>query len=84
MTSDKGAGNKLATAFQHEAETMAPADTRIIRKPEVLARTGLSEATLYRKIEQGLFPKQLRLSRNCVGWYENEVANWINNLPRAA
>jgi len=49
----------------------------IIRIRTVLRRTGLSRSTLYRKIEAGTFPKQVRISVNCTGWYESEVNQWI-------
>src|SRR3546814_7525359 len=35
---------------------------RIIRINAVLARTGLTRSTLYRKVQNGTFPKQLKLS----------------------
>ena len=37
---------------------------RIIRLPTVLNRTGLSRSTLYRKIREGTFPKQIPISVN--------------------
>ena len=35
---------------------------RIIRLKTVLARTGLSRSTIYRKIAEGTFPAQLQIS----------------------
>lgn len=49
----------------------------ILRQPEVLARTGLKRTTLYKKIGNGSFPAQVRLSENCVGWYESDVSGWV-------
>lgn len=49
----------------------------ILRQPDVLARTGLTRPTLYRKIAKGTFPAQIRLSENCVGWYESDVSAWV-------
>ena len=39
-----------------------PAPDRIVRLKTVLARTGLSRSTIYRKIAEGTFPAQLRIS----------------------
>lgn len=50
---------------------------RIIRLRTVLARTGLSKSTLYRKIADGTFPHQLRISEYGSGWYESAVDRWI-------
>ena len=52
---------------------------RILRIKSVLDRTGLCRATLYRKIGEGSFPGQIKLSRRCVGWREAEVEQWLRN-----
>ncbi|MDR0807804.1 MAG: AlpA family phage regulatory protein [Gemmobacter sp.] len=49
----------------------------IIRLDTVLRHTGLSRSTLYRKIAEGTFPKQVGISINGAGWYEADVARWI-------
>ena len=41
-----------------------PEPDRIIRLRTVLARTGLSRSTIYRKIAEGTFPPQIRISVN--------------------
>ena len=43
---------------------------RIVRLKTVLARTGLSRSTIYRKIAEGTFPAQLKISTNGTGWHE--------------
>ncbi len=53
---------------------------RILRIRTVLERTGLSRSTLYRRIEQGNFPKQIRISERCVGWRESAVEAWTRSL----
>ncbi|WP_342657280.1 AlpA family phage regulatory protein [Sphingomonas sp. NY01] len=50
---------------------------RIIRLRTVLARTGLSRSTLYRKIADGTFPRQLSISTHGAGWRESAVNRWI-------
>lgn len=50
---------------------------RIIRLRDLVDRTGLSRSTLYRKIAEGTFPKQVRISSHSAGWYEAEVDVWI-------
>lgn len=53
------------------------APERIIRLKTVLARTGLSRSTLYRKIAEGTFPAQLKISIHGTGWHESAVERWI-------
>jgi prophage regulatory protein len=50
---------------------------RIIRLKTVLARTGLSRSTIYRKIAEGTFPPQIRISVNGSGWHESDIVSWI-------
>lgn len=51
---------------------------RVMRLHEVMARTGLGRATVYRLIAAGEFPRQLRLSRAGSGWLSDEVDAWID------
>ncbi len=52
---------------------------RYLRLAEVLSRTGLSRATLYRKIQTGTFPPQRKISARCCGWLESEITIWMNH-----
>ena len=54
---------------------------RILRLTSVLDRTGLCRSTLYRKIDGGTFPGQIKISTRCVGWREAEVEveQWLRN-----
>ena len=50
---------------------------RIIRLKTVVFRTGLSRSTIYRKIAEGTFPAQLKISTNGAGWRESDINCWI-------
>ncbi len=52
---------------------------RILRIRTVLARTGLSRSTLYRKIGEGTFPRQIPISVHGAGWHESAINRWIAN-----
>ena len=54
-----------------------PDNERIIRLKTVLSRTGLSRSTLYRKIAEGTFPCQIKISVHGAGWYESAINRWI-------
>jgi prophage regulatory protein len=54
-----------------------PEPDRIVRLKTVLARTSLSRSTIYRKIAEGTFPAQLKISSNGAGWHESEINRWI-------
>jgi prophage regulatory protein len=57
---------------------------RIMRRPEVLELTGLSETTLWRREREGTFPARRRIGPHAVGWLSTEILSWISNLPAAA
>ena len=52
---------------------------RIIRMNTVRDRTGLSRSTIYRKIAEGTFPPQIKISINGAGWRESAVNRWIDD-----
>jgi prophage regulatory protein len=52
---------------------------RILRLNTVLDRTGLSRSTLYRKVEAGTFPHQVKIAARCAGWRESAVNAWMRN-----
>ncbi|WP_084582975.1 helix-turn-helix transcriptional regulator [Sphingomonas azotifigens] len=56
-----------------------PQPDRFLRLKEVLRRTSLSRATLYRKIQKGTFPKQVRIATRCAGWRESAINEWMHN-----
>ncbi|HLQ12538.1 MAG TPA: AlpA family phage regulatory protein [Steroidobacteraceae bacterium] len=45
----------------------------ILRLPSVEAETGLSCATIYRRVAEGLWPKPVSLGARAVGWPAREV-----------
>ncbi|SFJ91479.1 transcriptional regulator, AlpA family [Sphingomonas sp. NFR04] len=53
---------------------------RILRIKAVMALTGLTRSTLYRKMDAGTFPKNTRISARCVGWRESAVSEWLDSL----
>lgn len=58
---------------------MTDTPDRIIRLKAVLARTGLSRSTMYRKMQNGTFPKNVQISTRCTGWRESAISAWLRN-----
>lgn len=50
---------------------------RILRRPDVEARTGLSRSTIYDWMKRGEFPKPVALGARLVGWRETDIAAWL-------
>lgn len=50
---------------------------RILKLPTVLDRKGGSRSKTYVEMEQGLFPRPIKLGLRAVGWPEHEVEQVI-------
>ena len=63
--------------------------TRLIRLNEVLSRTGYGRTSIYRKMEEGTFPKCLKLGgpikdhtkfdSRAIAWIEDEIDQWVES-----
>jgi len=52
---------------------------KIIKLPEVKVITTFSRSTIYRLIDMGEFPKQIKLAERSSGWIKQEVEDYIEN-----
>lgn len=50
---------------------------RVIRLNTVIDSTGLARSTIYKYMNENLFPKPISLGARSVGWLESEVWDWI-------
>ena len=60
---------------------------RLIRLPEVINRTGYGRTSIYRKMEDGSFPRCVKLGgpledhnafdSRAIAWIEDEVEQWM-------
>ena len=51
---------------------------KLLRLPDVKTITGLSKSTIYARIAEGTFPKQVPLGPRLVVWIESDIHNWID------
>ena len=51
--------------------------TRIIKINDVATMVALSKPSIYRLINEGKFPKQIKLSARSSGWLLSEVEQWL-------
>lgn len=67
--------NAAAKAQQplHAAEV----DDALLKCRTVQALTGLSEATIYRKVAARVFPQPIRLGARCTRWRAGDVTAWL-------
>ena len=51
--------------------------SKILRLPDVKARTGLSRSTIYLRLATGQFPRPVSLGARSIGFVESEIDEWI-------
>ena len=62
---------------------------KLIRFPEVMSRTGYGRTSIYRKMEDGSFPKSLKLGgppkdpnefdSRAIAWLEDDIDQWMES-----
>ena len=65
----------LSRGLTQEAE-------KVLRKPEMLAMVGLSDATIRRMEQASKFPKRIRLGHSC-GWLKSEILAFLDSKAQA-
>lgn len=74
----------LARMLEQRKQASTPkASTRLIRRPELEAMTGLPKSTLYDYLKDGTFPAPVKLSARSVAWRLSEVEAWIESRQSA-
>ncbi len=57
---------------------------RFIKLDEVIYRTGLKTTSIYTLMNQGRFPKNIKLTNDRVGWLESDIDRWIDERIKAS
>jgi len=63
---------------------LAEKQERLLRRPAVEARTGLSRSTLYDWMKRGDFPQPVKLGARIVAWRESDVTAWLESRETRA
>jgi prophage regulatory protein len=58
--------------------------SRLLRLPDVKSATGLSKSTIYARMSEGNFPKQISIGPRLVVWLESDIQQWINDLAKSS
>lgn len=56
----------------------------LLRLPQVKSITGLSKSSIYARIAEGTFPRQIPLGPRLVVWVDSDIQNWIAQQVAAA
>lgn len=50
----------------------------LLKLSDVMRQTRLGHTFIYRAMNQGTFPKQLKITKRCVRWRKSDILAWIN------
>ena len=56
---------------------------RLLRLREVKEITGMGRSTVYRRMQEGDFPRPVKIGPAAVRWRESEVDAWVESRPKA-
>tara|TARA_B100001093_G_scaffold455201_1_gene465131 strand:+ start:458 stop:652 length:195 start_codon:yes stop_codon:yes gene_type:complete len=51
---------------------------RLLRLRDIISTVGMKRSWVLQKVNEGKFPKPLRLSPRAVAWRQSDVMEWIN------
>ena len=57
----------------------ATSPRKILRLPAVREKTGIGRDSIYRGAREGWFPKPIKLTERCSGWFEDEIDLWLKS-----
>lgn len=66
----------------NQREENAP--PRILRKPQVIERTGLCGSSIDNRERSNDFPARVNLGGRAVGWVESEIEDWLLEKIRSS
>ena len=61
---------------------MSTPHRRVLSGKETERRTNVGRIQRWRKIKEGKFPAPIEIGPNQIGWFEDEIEEWLASRPR--
>lgn len=55
-------------------------DHSLLTIAQVSELLSIKKQTLYAYVQQGIFPKPIKITGRCARWLPSEISEWVNNL----
>lgn len=55
---------------------------RFLKIKEVMTKTALSRSSIYRKMNEGSFPKPVPIGERAVAWIDSDVEEWMKECVK--
>lgn len=76
---------QTTTQFKkHHQQSRPTVGSRLIRLPEVMNRVSLSRTSIYNRMNDGTFPKPVKLGPRAIAWQESSIDEWISDCIELA
>ena len=49
----------------------------LMRRSQLEERQGLTRSSIYKMMDDGEFPRPMKIGRRAVGWRADEIAQWL-------
>lgn len=56
---------------------------RVLRRQQVLSKTGLSRTSLFNLEKAKDFPQHFMLTPRCAAWFEDQIDGWLDARSKA-
>jgi prophage regulatory protein len=63
--------------------TVPEHEDRLLRRQDVEAITSLGKVCIYRRVQDGSFPRPVQLGGRRVAWRLSEIRRWMSERPAA-
>lgn len=73
------APNLVTLIPNHLNPTSKEDETILLTMDEVTDRLNLSRSTIYRMMNEGIFPRPKRLGTKTVRWSQKDLVNWLRS-----
>jgi len=64
------------------SETQLKAPRNILTQKQAEEKVGMNRITIWRKEKDGQFPLRVKLTDKKIGWFEDELDEWLESRPR--
>ena len=61
-----------------------PTPVSLLRKPQVMARTGIPKSSWERGVRLGYYPKPIKIGKRAVAWTSTSIDKLIEDLTAQA
>ena len=57
--------------------------TKLLKRPDVERLTSLSRSAIYAAMDEGAFPRPIRVGKRAVRWRQEDIERWLETRPVA-